>query len=134
MSTRVPEPDRREARPAPRNRTDRKRLSLEKKDDRCERGGGDVVKGVSKRIIVVDSPDPRIFEKAIFIVREESAGQTGVSESELLRQARQAAGGALRPGEKEPGRLLPALRGALFAVAGAAATALAWIMVQMTHL
>lgn len=122
----------RENRPAAGNRNRRKRVTLEK-EERCQTGGGEVVKGVSKRIIVVNSPDPRIFEKAIFIVREESAGQAGLSEKELLRQARQAAGGSLRPAEKERGALVSRLHGALCAVAGAAAAALAWIMVQMAH-
>ena len=123
-----------EDRPAAGNRKRRKRATLEKKAERNKTGGGEVVKGVSKRIIVVNSPDPRVFEKAIFIVREDFAGQAGLSEKELLRQARQAANGYLHSPEKEQGSILPRLRGALFAVAGAAATALAWIMVQMAHL
>ena len=91
-----------------------------------------MVKGVSRRIIVVDSPDPKIFERAIFIVREDFTGQQGISEAELLRQARQAAGGCLSTEER--GRLWTRLRGVLYAAAGAAAAALAWVMVQMAHL
>ena len=30
-----------------------------------------MIKGVSRRVVVVKSPDPRIFEQAIFIVRED---------------------------------------------------------------
>lgn len=96
-----------------------------------------VVKGISKRIIVVPSPDPKIFEQAIFIVREDFAGQTGVGEKELLRQARQAANGYLRSGGNGGGlskKVVPALRGLMYAVAGAAATALAWVMVAMARL
>ena len=93
-----------------------------------------MVKGISKRVIVVQSPDPKIFEQAIFIVREDFAGQTGVSEKELMRQARQAANGYLHGGGNLPGKVLPALRGMMYAVAGAAATALAWDMVAMAHL
>ncbi len=29
-----------------------------------------VIKGISKRIVVVKSPDPKVFEEAIFIVKE----------------------------------------------------------------
>ena len=93
-----------------------------------------MVKGVSRRIVEIPSPDPRIFEKAIFIVREDFVGQTGVSQRELLRQARQAAEGYLRVGEKPREKLLDRLRGVLYAVAGAAAAALAWIMIQMARL
>jgi hypothetical protein len=91
-----------------------------------------VVKGISKRVIVVKSPDPRIFEQAIFIVREDFPGQTGVSERELLRQAGEAISGCL-PGRERRSRLLPWLRGILYAGLAAAATALTWVMVQMAH-
>ena len=132
MSMGPPRPARGQKRAA-RYRERSKRLSLEKKDVRSTKGGGEVVKGVSKRIIVVDSPDPKIFERAIFIVREDFSGQQGVSESELLRQARQAAGGYL-PSAESRSRLWPRLRGVLYAAAGAAATALAWIMLQMARI
>ena len=92
-----------------------------------------MVKGISKRIIVVKSPDPRIFEQAIFIVREDYMGQTGVSQTQLLRQARLAAGNYLAPGGKDKSSVLPRLRGLLYAAAGAAAAALAWVMVQMAR-
>lgn len=51
----------------------------------------DVVKGVAKRVIVVKSPDPRVFEEAIFIVREDYMKTAGVSRTQLLSEARQAA-------------------------------------------
>ena len=117
-----------------RNKKNQKRVSLEKNQSQEAKGGPVVVKGISKRIIVVQSPDPKIFEQAIFIVREDFAGQTGVSEKELMRQARQAANGYLHSGGGLPGKVLPALRGMMYAVAGAAATALAWVMVAMAHL
>ena len=89
-----------------------------------------VVKGISKRVIVVKSPDPKIFEQAIFIVREDFPGQTGISERELLRQARESINGYLLPG-KTGGKLMPWLRGMLFAGLAAAAAAVTWVMVQM---
>ena len=133
MSVYPPRPAKGQKRAA-RYRDRSKRLSLEKKEVRSTEGGGEVVKGVSKRIIVVDSPDPKVFERAIFIVREDYSGQQGVSESELLRQARQAAGDFAPTAEGRGGRLLSRLRGLMYAAAGAAAAALAWIMVQMAHL
>lgn len=36
-------------------------------------------KGLSRRVIVVDSPDPHIFEQAIFIVRNDAAVGSGGS-------------------------------------------------------
>lgn len=49
-----------------------------------------MVKGVSRRVIVVKSPDPKLFEQAIFIVRE-GAEQGGVTAEKVLAEARQAA-------------------------------------------
>lgn len=43
-----------------------------------------LVKGVSRRVIVVDSPDPRIFEQAIFILPTDGGG---VSSRQLVDEA-----------------------------------------------
>ena len=43
-----------------------------------------MVKGVSRRVIVVDSPDPQFFEQAIFILSGDGAG---VSQQQLVDQA-----------------------------------------------
>ena len=40
-----------------------------------------MVKGLSRRVIVVDSPDPHIFEQAIFIVRNDAASQQVVDQA-----------------------------------------------------
>ena len=112
------------------NKPGGKRASLERSQSRQAEGGPMVVKGISKRVIVVKSPDPKIFEQAIFIVREDFPGQTGISERELLRQARESINGYLLPG-KTGGKLMPWLRGMLFAGLAAAAAAVTWVMVQM---
>ena len=114
------------------NKKDSNRASLERSQSLRTEGRPTVVKGISKRVIVVKSPDPRIFEQAIFIVREDFPGQTGVSERELLRQAGEAISGCL-PGRERRSRLLPWLRGILYAGLAAAATVLTWVMVQMAH-
>ncbi len=93
-----------------------------------------MVKGISKRVIVVRSPDPRIFEQAIFIIREDYAGQNGVSEEDVLREAGRVANGYLRGEHGRPGAGLRRIRGALCAMAGAAVTVIAWFAVQMIHL
>lgn len=43
-----------------------------------------MVKGISRRVIVVDSPDPQIFEQAIFILRTDGGG---ISSQQLVDQA-----------------------------------------------
>ena len=49
-----------------------------------------MVKGGSKRVVVVDSPDRRFFEQAIFIVRS-NAAEEGVTSRELVEEARRVA-------------------------------------------
>lgn len=46
-----------------------------------------MVKGTSRRVIVVDSPDPKLFEQAIFIVRNDAFTQEGVTSQQVLGEA-----------------------------------------------
>ena len=55
-----------------------------------------MVKGITRQVILVKSPDPKLFEEAIFIVKEEALAREGVSADQVIREARQAADGYLR--------------------------------------
>lgn len=46
-----------------------------------------MVKGTSRRVIVVDSPDPKLFEQAIFIVRNDAFTKDGITSQQLLGEA-----------------------------------------------
>ena len=46
-----------------------------------------MVKGTSRRVIVVDSPDPNLFEQAIFIVKNDVFSQEGVTSQQVLGEA-----------------------------------------------
>ena len=46
-----------------------------------------MVKGISRQVIVVRSPDPKLFEQAIFILREDALGKDGMSARLSRRQA-----------------------------------------------
>ena len=52
-----------------------------------------MVKGLSRKVIIVKSPDPKIFEQAIFIVKDDYLTSQGINQTELLRQAQCAASG-----------------------------------------
>lgn len=67
------------------------RLNWNQRPKRQE--AGDVLKGLSRKVIIVKSPDPEIFEQAIFIVRDDFLSSQGIGEKELLRQAQEAANG-----------------------------------------
>ena len=57
-----------------------------------------MVKGITRQVILVKSPDPRLFEEAIFIVKEEALNREGVTREQIMREARQAADGYLKQG------------------------------------
>lgn len=47
-----------------------------------------MVKGISRQVIVVHSPDPQLFEQAIFILKDNAQIQQGVSDEALLKEAK----------------------------------------------
>ena len=62
-----------------------------------------MVKGTSRRVIVVESPDPEYFEQAIFIVRNDVYERKGVTAQQVLGEAcRIAKGYAAATAEKRP--------------------------------
>ena len=63
-----------------------------------------MVKGTSKRIVVVKSPDPKVFEEAIFIVKEDFLGRGG--QIDALKEAQQAARAYIRGAVSSRGRRL----------------------------
>ena len=54
-----------------------------------------MVKGVTRRVIVVKSPDPRYFEEAIFIVKED-VSLAGADPERVLQEARTVASGYVK--------------------------------------
>lgn len=81
-----------------------------------------MVKGISRQVIVVHSPDPKLFEQAIFILKAD-APQEGITDEELLREAQKAARGK--------GRSKLHLSGPVWAAGGAAATGLVWLLTMI---
>ncbi len=81
-----------------------------------------MVKGISRQVIVVHSPDPKLFEQAIFILKEDAA-QNGVTDEALLKEAERA----IRIGERIPKKRRLSYYGAFWAAIGALATGLVWL-------
>ena len=79
-----------------------------------------MVKGISRQVIVVQSPDRKLFEQAIFILRADAVGKEGITDDMLLKEAKQA---LHRQGADRPG-----LRGPVWACGGAAVTGLIWLL------
>ena len=75
-----------------------------------------MVKGISRQVILVHSPDRKLFEQAIFILREDAQG---VTEEALLKEAERLI------------RLPPVKqrwKGPIWAAGGALVTGLAWLV------
>lgn len=81
-----------------------------------------MVKGISRQVIVVHSPDPKLFEQAIFILRDDVVAQ-GITDELLLKEAQKAAGGGAGYRKRK-------LRyyGPVWAAAGAVVTGTAWLI------
>ncbi len=80
-----------------------------------------MVKGISKQVIVVHSPNPKLFEQAIFILKEDAQG---VTDEQLLKEAKQA----VRFPTGEGGGKKLYLYGPVWACAGAVLTGAVWLI------
>jgi len=102
-----------------------KRLDWEHMEPWREAG---VVKGVQRRVIVVKSPDPVIFEEAIFIVREDYLKSRSGTAGDVLEEARHVAGTYVQQctAQKKRPLLRLKMKPTFFAALGAAATGIAW--------
>ena len=86
-----------------------------------------MVRGTSRRVIVVESPDPNLFEQAIFIVRNDAAGE-GVTSRELVEEARRVAHRYASGSGNRFGRGWRALNPAAYVLMGAGGIGLAWLL------
>lgn len=89
-----------------------------------------MLKGTSKRVVVVKSPDPKFFEQAIFILKEDLCGRSG-NGSDVLRQAQKVADDYVKNYVSDEKKLLSRIPPAAFAAIGALATAGAWLIIYL---
>ena len=80
-----------------------------------------MVKGISRQVILVHSPDPKLFEQAIFILKDEAV-EKGITEEDLLKEAQSL----IRPGQGRKRKLY--FYGPLWACGGAVITGLVWML------
>ena len=80
-----------------------------------------MVKGISKQVIVVQSPVPRLFDQAIFILKD-GAVEEGITDEALLKEAREL----IRSQAGKKPRFFAA--GPLWACGGALVTGLVWLV------
>ena len=85
-----------------------------------------MVKGISRQVIVVHSPDPKLFEQAIFILKDEAAGRQSITEEALLKEAKHLINLSDRKAS-----VFRRLYGPAWAAAGASVTAIAWLLLTI---
>ena len=74
-------------------------------------------------MIVVHAPDPKLFEQAIFILKDDALGQEGVTDEALLKEAKKLLGEAARPKKRNL-----FFYGPIWACGGALLTGFAWLL------
>lgn len=47
-----------------------------------------MVKGTSRQVIVVHAPEEKLFDQAIFILKDGAVGEGGISDEALLKEAK----------------------------------------------
>lgn len=82
-----------------------------------------MVKGISRQVIVVHSPDQKLFDQAIFILKDDAIGQSGVTDEQLLKEANRL----IRGNTGKTARKLQ-LYGPVWACGGALLTGLLWLV------
>ena len=89
-----------------------------------------MVKGISRRVVVVDSPDQRYFEQAIFIVRNDAAGE-GVTAQALVEEAKRVARNYAGGDHGRFSRAWRELTPAVYTLIGAGGIGLAWMLASL---
>ena len=83
-----------------------------------------MVKGISRQVIVVHSPDQKLFEQAIFLLKDEAVAK-GVTDEMLLKSADRLLRSPQKTKDASP------VRGSVWACAGALVTGLVWLLTAL---
>ncbi len=85
-----------------------------------------MVKGISRQVIVVHSPDPKLFEQAIFILKDAALEDGGVTDEMLMKEAKR-----LISSSAAPKRRAISAYGVFWASCGALLTGLLWLVTSL---
>ena len=82
-----------------------------------------MVKGISRQVIVVHSPDQKLFDQAIFILNDDAIGKEGITDEMLLKSADKLFRSSL-----DKNKRIKALYGPIWACGGALMIGLVWAL------
>ena len=82
-----------------------------------------MVKGISRQVIVVHAPDPKLFEQAIFILKEDAVEGEGVTDEALMKEAKRLIRGTTAPKKRRI-----SVCGPVWACGGAVLTGAIWLL------
>ena len=88
-----------------------------------------MVKGLSRRVVMVRLPDEKVFEQAIFLVRDD-APDTAAGAGDIVREACRVADGYVTRRQKRGGAPGP-LTAVFWAMGGAGVTGIAWVLAAL---
>ena len=83
-----------------------------------------MVKGISRQVIVLESPDPQLFDQAIFILRDDVV-KKGITDEALMKEAKCL----IRSGKPEKKRRQ--VVEAMWAAIGAVLTGAIWLITSL---
>lgn len=89
-----------------------------------------MVKGVTRRVIMLKLDDEKLFEQAFFIVRGSVLEEKGYSSEDVLREARRVAEDYARKHAMDSRRLIN-IPAPYFAAMGAAVTGFVWLLTRL---
>ena len=88
-----------------------------------------MVKGTTRQVMMVRLADTALFEQAIFLLKEDSLEKQGITERQILEEAKRLAEGCAEQSRRRKHRL--SLSTLAWSTAGAALTGLAWLITTL---
>lgn len=90
-----------------------------------------MVKGVTRQVVMVRAPEGALFDQAIFLVRADALSEDGVTDEDILQQAKAAAGRYVAVRARGGVLARKRLSRLLFAALGAAVVGLIWLLTAL---
>jgi len=82
-----------------------------------------MVKGTSRQVLVLNSPEQKLFEQVIFILKDDAVGKEGITDRQLLQEANNAVNQYSSCRKKKIN-----LQGLVWGCAGAIVTGIVWYL------